>query len=62
MKSQSRKAIILFGASLALFNVYRLVHLVPGDLTRSVLVLAATVLGMVCLGLGVVLLYRDRTR
>ncbi|MBW2523084.1 MAG: hypothetical protein JRI23_02860 [Deltaproteobacteria bacterium] len=62
MKNTNRNAVILLGLSLALFNLYRLIHLVPGDLLRSILVLAATVLGVVCLGLGVFLLYGGRRR
>ena len=60
MTAAPRSAVVLLVLSLLLFNVYRLVHLVPGDLLRSILVLVATVLGFVCLGLGVFLLYRGR--
>jgi hypothetical protein len=60
MTAAPRSAAVLLVLSLVLFNVYRLVHLVPGDLLRSILVLVATVLGVVCLGLGVFLLYRGR--
>lgn len=62
MNAVPRHAVILLVLSLALFNAYRLVHLVPGDGLRGALVLVATVLGVVCLGLGVVLLYRGRRR
>jgi hypothetical protein len=60
MTAAPRSAVLLLVLSLVLFNVYRLVHLVPGDLLRSILVLAATVLGVVSLVLGVFLLYRGR--
>lgn len=60
MSSPSRRAVLLLALSLALFNVYRLVHLLPGDLLRSAVVLFATVAGLASLGLGVYLLYRDR--
>lgn len=62
MNKSTGNAVALLVLSLVLFNVYRLVYLLPGDLLRSVVVFAATAGGACCLAIGTLRLLRDRKK
>lgn len=59
-KLRTPDAVAFMALSLVLFNVYRIVHVLPGDLLRSIVVVVCTAGGVVCLVVGAVALIRDR--